>query len=99
MKNEKEFAKLADAIIQSNGNSFTIDCEIHWKDEKDSKTSTQTICYCSQDEYDKLADDETFDDTIFYYIMDMDGELKRVFGDKNEWEIVEVYENTFEYVK
>lgn len=99
MKNDKEIAKLADAIIQSNGDSFIIDCEIHWKSDKDNKTSTRTICYCSEDEYDKLSSDETFDDTIFYYITDRDGDFKEVFNECHDWEIIEVFENTFEYVK
>lgn len=98
MNKSEVITKLADAIIAANGQSFTIDCQIHWREDDDNKTTRDTICYCTDEEHDKLAGDETFDDTIFYYIIAGDGAFKHIFNDKNEWEIVDVYEDTLNLI-
>lgn len=97
MDKSEVITKLADAIITTNGQSFTIDCQIHWREDDDKKTTRETICYCTDEEYDRLSV-KPFDNNIFYYIIAGDGAFKDVFNDNNEWEITEVYEDTLSVI-
>lgn len=89
--NREILTKLADVLISSPTTPFTFDCEIKFKDN--GKTERVTMCYCTEEEYDKLAGDNTFDEVIFFYLISTDTVLRDTMNNE-DWEIIDIYEDS-----
>lgn len=89
--NREILTKLADVLICAEKTPFTFDCEVKFNGIYG--TDRVTMCYCTEDEYDKIVSDYAFDETIFFYIIVADNALKDTLNN-SDWSIIDVYEDS-----
>ena len=82
---------MADTLVSSTETPFTFDCKIKFRD--DGKEERVTMCYCTQEEYDKIAGDFLLDEMIFFYLIDSEHILRDTINNE-DWELLEVYEDS-----
>ena len=87
---DKVVTQLAETLI-SGEMPFTFECKIKFKDT--NETENVTMCYCSENDYEDIANNAAVDEMIFFYIIDAENVLRNTLNN-NDFEIVEVYEDT-----
>lgn len=87
--NKEILTKLADTLI-SVPTPILFYCDIKFKDN--GNTENVSMCYCTEEEYEKVSNSE-FDNDIFFYLISADGVLKDALNN-DEWEITDINEDS-----
>ena len=87
--NREILTKLADIII-SVPTPILFDCDIKFKDNGNAENVS--MCYCTEEEYEKVSNSE-FDEDIFFYLISTDGVIKDALNN-DEWEITDINEGS-----
>lgn len=90
---EEIMGKVVRMWNKAGGKPFTF--EVGLREAKpNTKTEEMTFCACTRKDHDRISQDPSIDDEIFFYILSPE-DLNGFFEGKEDFEILYVLEDTF----